>query len=51
MFQLGVYQAPPAVGGAWSGFMPDVGGYGPVPQPAGELTLLAHVVDGKLTAV
>lgn len=43
VFAAGVYQAPPAGGGgAWSGFVPDMGGYGPPPQPKGELTLLVR---------
>ena len=41
VFAPGVYQAPAAGGsGAWSSFVPNMGGFGPMPQPQGELTLL-----------
>jgi hypothetical protein len=40
VFQPGVYQAPYDKDLTWFSMQPTMGGYGPVPQPQGELILL-----------
>jgi hypothetical protein len=49
VFAAGVYQAPYEGGsGAWSSFVPNMGGYGPLPEPEGELVLLVR--DGMIVS-